>query len=236
MLFLGQDTSNIATNLAGVRREIDSIARACGRNPEKIQLLAVTKTFGPQAVREARKAGQILFGENRVQEAEAKIPMVEASGIQWHLIGHLQSNKARRAVELFHVIQSLDNEKIARRVAQYGQELGKTTPVFIQIKVGEEPQKHGILPEDLPALTRVVDQLPKLQLLGLMTIPPYHEEALRSRPYFRQMRELLEEANRSRSQALTQLSMGMSHDYPIAIEEGATLVRIGTRIFGSRVT
>ena len=229
-------SSNIAANLADVRQEIDSIARACGRNPEQIQLLAVTKTFGPQAVQEAHKAGQILFGENRVQEAEGKIPKIEASGIQWHLIGHLQSNKARRAVELFHVIQSLDSEKIARKVAQYAQELEKTTPVFIQIKVGEEPQKHGILPEDLAALTRVVDQLPTLQLLGLMTIPPYHEKAQGSRPYFRQMRELLEEANRGRPQPLTQLSMGMSHDYPIAIEEGATLLRIGTRIFGPRET
>ena len=227
---------NIVANLEDLRREIDSTARACGRNPERIHLLAVSKTFGPEAVREALEYGQILFGENRVQEGAAKIPMIQASGIQWHLIGHLQSNKVRRAVQLFNVIQSLDSEKIARRVARSTLELGKTMPVFIQVKVGNELQKQGILPEDLPALSSVVDRLPQLQLLGLMTIPPYHEQPESSRPYFRQMKELFDEVNQGRSQPMTQLSMGMSHDYRIAIEEGATLLRIGTKIFGPRQT
>ena len=226
--------SNIVANLEGLRREIDSTARACGRNPKGIHLLAVSKTFGPEAVREAWECGQILFGENRVQEAAAKIPMIQASGIQWHLIGHLQSNKVRPAVQLFDVIQSLDSEKIARRVADSTLELGKTMPVLIQVKVGKEPQKQGVLPEDLPALSSLVDRLPQLQLSGLMTIPPYHEQPERSRPYFRQMKELFDEVNRDRSQPMTQLSMGMSHDYHIAIEEGATLLRIGTKVFGPR--
>ena len=224
----------IAANLKHLYLEIASIARGCGRDPGQIQLLAVSKTFPARAVRQAYEAGQTLFGENRVQEAEIKIPQAKAAGIQWHLIGHLQSNKARRAAELFDVIQSLDSEKIATKVGHHARELRKTIQVFVEVKIGRESQKEGAWPEQATALARVVESIPSLQLLGLMAIPPYDEDPEHSRPYFRQLRELLEEINRDRARPLTQLSMGMSHDYRIAIEEGATLLRIGTAIFGPR--
>lgn len=225
---------NIAANLKHLHQEIASVARGCGRDPEQIQLLAVSKTFPARTVQEACESGQSLFGENRVQEAAAKIPQVTAGDIQWHLIGHLQSNKVRHAVELFDVIQSLDSEKIAVKIGHYSQEWGKIMPVFIEVKIGMESQKNGVLPEQVPSLVRLVESVAGLRLLGLMAIPPYDEEPERSRPYFRKMRELLEQLNRGRATPFTQLSMGMSHDYRIAIEEGATFLRIGTAIFGPR--
>ena len=196
--------------------------------------MAVSKTFSAEAVDEAAGAGHTLFGENRLQEAGQKIPQVKQAGLCWHLIGPLQSNKARRAVEIFDVIQTLDRPKIARKVNQYAQEMDKTLPVFIQVNIGEESQKHGLAPEEVPGMVELVDSLSALQLEGLMTVPPYHEEGEGSRPYFRGMREILDDINGHREQPMKELSMGMSHDYRIAIEEGATLLRVGTAIFGGR--
>lgn len=226
--------SAIAANLRRVREEIDRIARRCGRDPAEIQLLAASKTLPPEAIREACNYGQILFGENRIQEAEEKIAALSDAKLQWHLIGHLQSNKAQRAVELFDAIQTIDGEKIARKVNDHAGKLSKRMPVFIEVNIGSEPQKHGVLPEDLQTLVSLIDSLRNLELAGLMTIPPYAEDPEASRIHFRQMKQLLSEINRKRESPIQQLSMGMTHDYPVAIEEGATLLRIGTAIFGPR--
>ncbi len=223
---------DVASNLERLREEVESIAVACRRKPEEIRVLAVSKTSSADCVRQASVWGQTLFGENRVQEAEDKIPLVNRSGLAWHLIGPLQSNKVRRAAQLFDVIQTLDRQKIVDKLNRCAQELDRTLMVFLEVKSGAEPQKHGILPQDVVGMVELVDSMPRLELQGLMTIPPYHEEAEASRPYFRHMAELLTEVNGRRPQPLRELSMGMSHDYQIAIEEGATLLRIGTAIFG----
>jgi pyridoxal phosphate enzyme (YggS family) len=225
---------DIASNLIRLEEEIKSAAQDCGRDPRNIRLMAVSKTLSAEVVEEAAGAGHTLFGENRLQEAWQKISQVKQTGLHWHLIGPLQSNKASRAVEIFDVIQTLDRPKIARKVNQYAQELDKILPVFIQVNIGQEPQKHGLAPEEVLGMVQLVDSLSALQLEGLMTVPPYHEEAEASRPYFRRMVEILDEMNRHREQSLKELSMGMSHDYRIAIEEGATLLRVGTAIFGGR--
>ena len=225
---------DIASNLERLSAQIESIARGCGRNPAEISLLAVSKTFSADCVKQAHQWGQTLFGENRVQEAEEKIPSVDLPELEWHLIGPLQSNKARRAAELFDVIHTLDRPKIVGKLSSCAEEMGKTVRVLVEVKLGAEPQKHGILPQEVMDMVEQVDSMPGLQLQGLMAIPPYQEEAEDSRPYFRQMADLLAEMNGRRQQPLKELSMGMSHDYRSAIEEGATLLRIGTSIFGPR--
>ncbi len=221
----------IADNLRHLRAEIAAVARACGREPESVELMAVSKTFPASVVDEARQAGQTLFGENRVQEAEAKIPATVSRDLRWHLIGHLQSNKARRAVELFDCIQSLDSEKIVSRLGRAAAELKKDLAVFVQVNIGDEPQKHGVEPDQIGAVVEMVDSSAHLKLRGLMAIPPFHVDP---RPFFRRLRELQEQCNRGREKPLDELSMGMSGDWRIAIEEGATLIRVGTSIFGSR--
>jgi PLP dependent protein len=226
--------SDIQANLERVRADIASAAEAAGRTAESVSLLAVCKTFPPEAVDLVAKAGQRLFGENRVQEAEGKISSVQSVGLEWHLIGHLQSNKARRAVQLFDVIQTVDSEKIARILDRQAAEVGKKLRVLIEVNVGDEAQKAGAAPATVPALALLVSQLPNLELRGLMAIPPYLEEPEMSRPYFRRLAQLLASLNAGREIALPELSMGMSHDFRVAIEEGSTLVRIGTAIFGSR--
>lgn len=221
----------ISDNLSRLLEEINRAARDCGRDPGSVKLLAVSKTFPPRAVEEASRAGQILFGENRVQEAEAKIAAVQTAGIRWHLIGHLQSNKARRAAELFDAVQSVDSEKIARKLGNAADGLSKDLPVFIQVNAGDEPQKHGVPPESVASLAKVIDTFPRLRLSGLMAIPPFHEDP---RPHFKRLRRLLEELNRGRVRPIPDLSMGMSADWEVAVQEGATLLRIGTAIFGER--
>lgn len=230
-----EEPERVAENLRFARGEIESAARACGRDPSSIRLLAVSKTFPAALIEEAYRAGQTRFGENRVQEAQGKIPRVRVQGLQWHLIGHLQSNKARRAVELFDVIETIDSEKLARKVGAYGQELGTQIKVFIEVNIGEEPQKDGVLPARVPQLARVIEQIPGLQLVGLMALPPYQQDPEKSRPFFRKMRALLDEVSQAGKSPLTELSMGMSHDYRVAIEEGATELRLGTAIFGPRL-
>ncbi len=226
--------ADIRANLEKVRGEIIETALACGRDPALITLLAVSKTFGPEVIDLAAEAGQTAFGENRVQEAEDKIPLVKSPRIEWHLIGHLQSNKARRAVQLFDVVQSLDSEKLARALDRHAAEQGKRLPVFIEVNVGEESQKSGVLSSELPQLLTVVGTLGHLDLHGLMAIPPWNDDPEMSRSYFRRLAVLLDEVNRSRPVPLRQLSMGMSHDFKVAIQEGSTLVRVGTAIFGER--
>jgi pyridoxal phosphate enzyme (YggS family) len=200
-----------------------------------VQLLAVSKTFPAEIVEEAYSFGQMLFGENRIQEATAKIPAVKAEGIQWHLVGHLQTNKIRKAVELFDVIESIDSEKVASKVNRHCAEIDCIMPVFLQVNIGEEAQKFGIEPQKVLQTVELVDELPALELRGLMAIPPYSSDPEASRPFFRRMTELLKLVNQGREKDLEELSMGMSSDFCVAIEEGSTLVRLGTAIFGPRV-
>ncbi|MCY3774369.1 MAG: YggS family pyridoxal phosphate-dependent enzyme [Candidatus Aminicenantes bacterium] len=224
----------LRSRLDSLLAEIDRTARSCGRDGRDIQLLAVTKVFPAAVVSHAAGAGQIRFGENRVQEAAAKIPAVGDSALEWHLIGHLQSNKVRRAVQLFDVIQTLDSEKLVSRVARCAREMGKALPVYIQVNLGREAQKYGVGPGAAGQLVRLVDRSPPLVLRGLMAIPPYAADPEASRPYFRQLARLAREISRTRPEPVTGLSMGMSHDYRVAIEEGATLLRIGSKLFGKR--
>lgn len=225
---------SIAANLALVTSRIAEAAKASGRKPEQVRLVAVSKTHGSEAVRAALAAGQILFGENYVQEAQDKIAAV-GPGPSWHFIGHLQSNKAKVAAELFDVIQSVDRLKLAKALNRRAGELGRKLGVLLQVNVGGEAQKSGCAPEDAEALAQEVAALEHLELSGLMTMPPFFGDPERARPLFAQLRELAAKLGRDLPQgAMRHLSMGMSGDFEAAIAEGATLVRVGTAIFGER--
>ena len=226
--------NSIAENLRTLRDRVQECARASGRDPLSVQILAVSKMFPPAAVREAWEAGQRLFGENRVQEAASKVPACP-QGIEWHLIGPLQSNKARKAVEIFDVIQTLDRPKIIHRVGRITEDLGKKIRVYLEVNVGDEIQKHGVRPDRISTLLEIVDQYPNLLFEGLLCIPPYHPDPEQARPFFHRLRSLLEQICDSSSASASQLSMGMSQDYAIAIQEGASVIRVGTVIFGPRV-
>jgi len=225
---------SIAANLALVTSRIAAAAKASGRKPEQVRLVAVSKMHGPQAVKAALAAGQILFGENYVQEAQDKIAAV-GPGPSWHFIGHLQSNKAKVAAELFDVVQSLDRLKLAKALDRHAGDLGRKLGVLLQVNVGGEAQKSGCQPQDAAALAQEVAKLEHLELSGLMTMPPFFDDPERARPVFAELRRLGEKLGRGLPQgAMRHLSMGMSGDYEAAIAEGATLVRVGTAIFGER--
>ena len=227
----------IAENIQRIRERIARTAESCGRRPEEITLLAISKTFPCEAIAEAMKAGIYKFGENRVQEAADKILHFGGTAKpEWHLIGHLQSNKARRAAELFDVIQSVDSAKLAERISQAALEIGKTIPVLLQVDLGNEETKFGAEPDDTGRIIEAISGLKGIRLDGLMTIPPYFENQDDARPYFRRLRELGEKLETEQSGCLGKrhLSMGMSHDFEAAIREGATIVRVGTAIFGTR--
>jgi PLP dependent protein len=208
-----------------VRGRIESAASRAGRKPRDITLIAVTKVFPPEAILESYEVGLRDFGENYVQEFEGKAPAVSGlAGARFHLIGHLQSNKAKKAAELFHVIQTVDSVKLARRL----EEMGTPIDVMLEVKVSSEESKTGSDEACLPALVEAARAAKNLRLVGLMTVPPWSEDAELSRPYFARLREL------ATQHGLPQLSMGMSHDLEVAIEEGATCVRVGTALFGRR--
>ncbi|MBU4276669.1 MAG: YggS family pyridoxal phosphate-dependent enzyme [Proteobacteria bacterium] len=225
---------SIAANLALVTSRIAAAARASGRKPEQVRLVAVSKMHGPQAVKSALAAGQILFGENYVQEAQDKIAAV-GPGPSWHFIGHLQSNKAKVVAELFDVVQSVDRLKLAKALDRRAGELGRKLGVLLQVNVGGEGQKSGCSAGDAAILAQEVAKLEHLELSGLMTMPPFFDDPERARPVFAELRSLGEQLGRDLPQgAMRHLSMGMSGDYEAAIAEGATLVRVGTAIFGER--
>ncbi len=229
--------NTIAQNIKSIRERIAIAAAACGRSPEGITLLAISKTFPRELISQAIEAGVHQFGENRVQEAEGKIPsFADNQNLEWHLVGHLQSNKARRAAELFDVVQSLDSLKLAEKLSQASLELGKTLSVMLQVDLGNEETKFGADPGQVREMIEAISRLKGIHLDGLMTIPPYFEEPEQARPYFAKLRELGEALKSEKPGCLGQhhLSMGMSHDFETAIREGATIVRIGTAIFGSR--
>jgi pyridoxal phosphate enzyme (YggS family) len=215
----------LAENLAHVEERIQRACAQAGRKRSEITLIAVTKVFPAQAILDAWTLGVRDFGENYVQEFETKFPAAGAlDGARFHLIGHLQSNKSRRATEIFDVIQTVDSAKLARRL----NEGGKRLSVMIEVKLSEEESKSGAAPEELEPLIEAIRQCPNLELSGLMTMPPWSDDPEPSRPYFARLREL------GAGYGLAALSMGMSHDLEVAIEEGATHVRVGTALFGKR--
>jgi PLP dependent protein len=215
----------LSQRLEAVRSRILQASDRARRDPAGITLLAVTKVFPVEAIHEAYRLGLREFGENYVQEFEIKAPSLRAlTGARFHLIGHLQNNKSRRAAELFQVIQTVDSPKLARRL----NEADATLDVMLEVKLSAEQAKSGVEPDALPELISAVRECPRLRLLGLMTMPPWSEDPEAARPYFRRLRELGER------HGMAQLSMGMSHDLEAAIEEGSTCVRVGTALFGER--
>ena len=225
----------IRERLARVLEKIARAAERAGRSEKDITLIAVSKTFDPATVQQAVLAGARDLGENRVQEALTKVSMVEGD-VRWHLIGHLQSNKARQAVETFDVIHTIDSVQLTDRLDRLAGETGRRPTVMVQVDLAHEPTKSGADEGDLPAIIKALDAAHNLYFRGLMVIPPFFDSPEQTRPYFRRLRGILEDLNRQRGpdQKLTELSMGMSHDFEAAIEEGATMVRVGTAIFGSR--
>jgi len=232
----GQD--ELRERLERVHERIAETALRVNRRPNDVTLVAVSKTHTAEIIQQAIAAGVTDLGENRVQEADAKIPAVGRKAARWHLIGHLQSNKARPAVELFDVIHSLDSVKLARRLDRVCGEINREVlPVLIQVDLGKETTKTGAVEGEVPKIIAAIAQLPALRLTGLMTLPPYFDDPEHARPFFRRLRELRDElrAQGAFGDQRGELSMGMTNDYQVAIEEGATIVRIGTAIFGTRV-
>jgi PLP dependent protein len=226
--------SPIAANLERVRDRIARAAERAGRHYQDVTLVAVSKTFAPEAIRAGYAAGLRHFGENRVQEWEGKRPKLEDLDATWHLVGHLQSNKARRAAYLFHRVDSLDDLALAKRLDAAAAAEGKNLPTLIEVHLGGEETKSGVSEKDLPALAESIAPFAHLDFIGLMTIPPFFDEPEQARPYFRKLRELRDEASQRLGRKLPVLSMGMSHDFEVAIEEGATEIRLGTALFGER--
>ena len=198
-------------------------------------LLAVSKTHPPETIREAADCGQLLFGENKIQEAKAKIPLCPGKA-RWQFIGHLQSNKVRDAVDLFEMIQGVDSLAIAQEISKRAAQAAKTVPILLEVNVAGEGSKFGYRPEQLLAELNELNALPKIEVHGLMAIPPYTPVAEKARPYFKKLRELKAQAEAVLGAPLPELSMGMSGDFEVAIEEGATIVRIGTALFGERMS
>ena len=230
---------SIAANLAEIRERIARAAKRAGRNPDDVALMAVTKTQPAARIIEAYEAGQRLFGENRVQEFAEKFGVLaKLQGAKFHMIGHLQSNKAAKAAEIFHAVDSVDSAKLAERLNAAAEKLGRTLDVLIEINIGGEGAKTGIAPEsaELEEILSGAPEWKSLRLRGLMTVPPFTEDPEGARSYFRRLRELRDRlaARQLPAVGLDQLSMGMSHDFEVAIEEGSTCVRIGTAIFGER--
>ena len=224
---------NLADNLEKIHQRIRVACERAGRNPDSVTLLAVTKTQPPEVVQSASKLGLILFGENKVQEAKAKIPLCPGN-LRWHMIGHLQSNKCRDAVELFKMIQSVDNLSLAQEINRRAEQAARTMPVLMEVNVAGEASKFGYRPEQLLAELKELNALPRIEIHGLMTVPPWSAEAEKARPHFRRLREIKAQCEQTLGAPLPHLSMGMSGDFEIAIEEGATMVRIGTALFGPR--
>jgi hypothetical protein len=247
------DLAGMAANLEELRERIAAAAARCGRRADEITLVAVSKTFPVVAIQAAYDLGVRHFGENRVQEFESKERELACSEATWHLIGHLQGNKARRAAQLFHRIDSVDSVALAQKLDRLMSEIpdaaaepassapgnAKRRDVLIEVRLSDEATKSGVAEAELPAVLAAVAALPNLRLRGLMTIPPYFEEPENARPYFQRLRALRDdrwqELRKGSAEPTGALSMGMSHDFEVAIEEGATEIRIGTALFGKRL-
>jgi len=230
---------SIAQNVESVRERISASARGAGRDPSSISLMAVSKTFPPNLIREGYDAGIRIFGESRVQEfAEKSDALRSLQGVSWHMIGHVQTNKASKTVELFDALDSVDSLRLIQKLNSEAQRIQKKLAVLIEINVGGESAKSGLPPnsQELDEILLLAPTLEHLEVRGLMTVPPFSEDADRTRPYFRKLRELRDQiaGRRLPSVDMEVLSMGMSHDFEVAIEEGSTCVRVGTAIFGGR--
>lgn len=228
--------AGIHERINAVRARIAAAAHACGRDPAAVRLVAVSKTWPAGALAAAHEAGLADFGENYVQEAKDKIAALGHLPLTWHFIGHLQTNKARFAVRLFHLIHTLDSVRLARELDRHAGRVPKVQEVLIQVRLSAEETKSGALPEEVPALLREAAALPHLRVRGLMTLPPFFDDPERARPYFARLRELRDRLQEEAPSgvSLGELSMGMTGDFEAAIAEGATIVRIGTAIFGKR--
>jgi pyridoxal phosphate enzyme (YggS family) len=226
----------IADNLKIIQEKIARSASRAGRNPEEIRIVAAAKGQGIEKVREAIAAGIGIIGHNYLQEAAESIDFVKSEGVQFHMIGHLQRNKSNKAVELFHVIETVDDERLASALSRRAQAEDKSPGVMIQVSLAGEPQKSGVSEDETRRLAEIIRALPSLKLMGLMTMPPFFDDPDRARPYFARLRELREKlmACGVLTEEMSELSMGMTGDFEAAVEEGATLVRIGTALFGRR--
>ena len=224
---------DLAANLSRLRERIDAACARSGRSPESVTLQAVSKGQPPEAICAAADLGLTLFGENRVQEAKIKIPQCP-SRLRWQMIGHLQSNKCRDAVHFFEMIQSVDSLVLAQEIDKWADKAAKTMPLLLEVNVAGESSKFGYQPEQLLAQLSEINALKKIEIHGLMTVAPWSTDPEKVRPVFRKLRELKEQCEQILGAPLPQLSMGMSGDFEIAIEEGATLIRVGTALFGAR--
>jgi PLP dependent protein len=224
---------DLEANLKAVQQRIEAACARARREPSSVTLVAVTKSQPPEVVSAAAALGMSLFGENKVQEAKAKIPLCPGR-LRWHMVGHLQTNKCRDAVELFEMVQSVDSLHLAEELNKRADQAAKTLPVLLEINAVGEASKFGYRPDQLLADLPRINALPRLEIHGLMTVPPWAPDPEKVRPVFRQMRELKERCEQRLGAPLPQLSMGMTGDFEVAIEEGATMIRIGTALFGSR--
>jgi pyridoxal phosphate enzyme (YggS family) len=224
---------SFAENLTALQTRIDQACVRSRRDPGSVTLLAVSKGVPPERVQEAAASGQVLFGENKVQEARAKIPLCP-SRLRWHLIGHLQSNKCRDAVHWFEMIHSVDSIDLAAEIQKQADKQAKTMPVLLELNLAGESSKFGFKPDQVLTALSAINDLPRVEIHGLMTIAPWTPEPEKVRPVFRQLRELKQQCEEKLGAPLPHLSMGMSGDFEVAIEEGATLVRVGTALFGPR--
>lgn len=237
MVDLDTGEVGLAERLSHVRGRIAAAAQKCGRAAPEVTLIAISKTHPAEAIKNLIELGAMDIGENRIQEAEQKIREVGRDSARWHLVGHLQTNKAKRAIKLFDVVHSLDSIDLARRLDRLCSEGGREKlQVLIQVDLADEETKSGIEETKLPRLLEALGSLSRLELIGLMTLPPFFEDAEQARPFFRRLRELRDALATTRAfgDRKGELSMGMTHDFEVAIEEGATMVRIGTAIFGPR--
>ncbi|MDP8243991.1 MAG: YggS family pyridoxal phosphate-dependent enzyme [Candidatus Hinthialibacter antarcticus] len=228
--------TTIQHNLETIRQQMSESCIQAGRDPEDVKLVAVSKLHPAEAVRVAYAAGQLVFGENRVQETAQKIPTLSDLPLVWHFIGHLQTNKIKKVLPLVSMIHTVDSDRLIAALQIEAEKLDRTIDVLLQVNVGGEEQKSGVGDDELETLIRALESAPRLICRGLMTVPPYEEDTEKVRPYFAKLRELGEryKVNLSPPGQRLELSMGMSHDFHVAIEEGATLIRIGTAIFGAR--
>lgn len=226
----------ISDNLRRVEDRVARAAAACGRDPESVKILAVSKRMGPETVLAAARAGAPAFGENYVQEAKQKIEALAAENLSWHFIGKLQTNKAKYAVRLFSMIHTIDSEALARELNRRMDPERGPMPVLLQVNVAGDEKKSGMRPEQAPELCRVISELPNLSLRGLMTMPPYEDDPEKARPHFAALAGLARRIAERKipNVAMDELSMGLSHDLEAAVAEGATLLRVGTAIFGER--
>ncbi len=224
---------SLADNLARVRERFDDAVRTTGRGSAEVELMAVSKTFPPERIAEAVECGQLLFGENKVQELLAKKPLLP-SRVRWHLIGHLQSNKVRKVLPAAEAIHGVTSLELARDIQRIATEVGLYPKIYLEVNVAAESSKHGFTPEDLRTQIEQILAMDRLEVQGLMCIPPFDPDPEKSRPHFHFLRTFRDELASSSGVPLTGLSMGMSHDFEVAIQEGSTIVRVGSAIFGTR--